>query len=87
MVTFLAHKFHSCNFFCKKKFNKLGLDVHRIRSIMINRAALFLDKVILFLSENSNVGYIYPAELMYYSSQLELNSVNNFELFRVLIIS
>lgn len=54
---------------------------------MLNRAALFVDKVILLLSENSNVGYIYPAELMYFSSQLEVNPVNNFELFRVPTIS
>lgn len=54
---------------------------------MINRAALFSDNVILFLSENSNEGYIYPAELMYFSSQLEVNSVNNFEPISVRIIS
>lgn len=53
---------------------------------MLNRTALFVDKVILLLSENSNVGYIYPAELTYFSSQLEVNRVNNFELFRVPII-
>lgn len=84
---FTARRFHSCNFlFVRKKFNKLGLGVHRIRSIMLNRTALFVDKVILLLSENSNVGYIYPAELTYFSSQLEVNRVNNFELFRVPII-
>lgn len=64
-------------FFVRKKFNKLGLGVHRISSIMLNRAALFVDKVILFLSEKGKVGYIYPAELLYFSSQLEVNRVNN----------
>lgn len=76
--------FHSAQFllvyvfFCMKKFNKLGLGVHRIRSIMLNRVALFVDKVILFLSEKGKVGYIYPAELTYFSSQLEVYRVNNF---------
>lgn len=45
---------------------------------MLNRAALFVDKVILFLSEKGKVGYIYPAGLTYFSSQLEVNRVNNF---------
>lgn len=79
MVIFLiARNFYSCMFFfVRKKFNKLGLGVHRISSIMLNRAALFVDKVILFLSEKGKVGYIYPAELLYFSSQLEVNRVNN----------
>jgi len=45
---------------------------------MLNRAALFVDKVILFLSEKGKVGYIYPAELTYFSSQLEVDRVSNF---------
>lgn len=79
MVIFLiARNFYSCIFFfVRKKFTKLGLGVHRISSIMLNRAALFVDKVILFLSEKGKVGYIYPAELLYFSSQLEVNRVNN----------